>query len=264
MNIRIALLCAGSLITGNTLLGWSASEWWDTLMGRYHEDVESHKYPFTDPHQVIIEGQIGTIQVKTWHHDALMVEVVKKGTEEHINDTRVMASVQNGVARFTTHTPAHAEAIPVDYTVIIPAETGILSIKTKQGDIMVKNIAGSVTTITENGSIDIRESTATITAQAQGSISVSQRDLAPSQSLFLKARDTITLALPTQCNAHVSARTLGGSITSSLYITFDPITTTLSSETWKRLKRFIQGTIGAGGAPITLETQTGTIDIREL
>jgi DUF4097 and DUF4098 domain-containing protein YvlB len=263
MNIRIAALCLGALLP-IPAFGWSASDLWDTVMGRYHEDVESHKYPFPDPHQVIIETAIGSIDVKTWHHDALMVEIVKKGTEECIKDTRVIASLQNGTARFTTHTPAHSKQIPVNYTVIVPAETSMLSIKTEHGDIAIKNMHGAVTTITENGSIDIRESTASITAQAQGSITVTQRDLSPTQSLFLKARDSITLALPTTCNAHLSARTLSGSIRSALYITFDPLTTTLSTETWKRLKRFVQGSIGAGGAPITLETQTGIIDIREL
>ena len=265
MNTRLLVLCtACSLSACSFGYGWSVSEWWDTLLGRYHEDVESHKYPFANPQEVRIDGQIGSILIKTWQHEALMVEVVKKGSDAYIADTTVQASISNGIARFTTHTPAHAEPISVDYTLIIPAQTPFLSIKSKQGPVTIKNGSGKIELITEDGSIDIRDSSASIVAQAQGSIFIVQHELAPHGSLFLKARDAITLALPGHCNAHLSVRTLTGSILSSLYITFDPITTTLAEDTWDRLKRFVQGTLGAGGASITLETQTGIIDIREL
>jgi hypothetical protein len=74
-------------------------------------------------------------------------------------------------------------------------------------------------------------------------------------------KGAIELALPTTINATITSKTAQGISICDHYVTLKPYTTKINADTWTRLKKEFEGTMGSGEAEIKLTSLHGNISI---
>lgn len=140
----------------------------------------------------------------------------------HTSGGGIRAERLNGPAELST------SGGPID----VAYSTGDLDLRTSGGGIRIQD---------DDGKVDARTSGGGIRAELRSNRGVS----------LGTSGGSITLLLPQDARGSIDARTSGGGISSDFPIT----TTDLSGSD------HVQGTIGGGGAPITLHTSGGSIHI---
>lgn len=127
---------------------------------------------------------------------------------------------------------------------------GTTELTTSGGGITVTSSTGNLDVDTSGGSISIRDDDGSVHAHTSGGSIRAQLRANRGISLATSGGG-INLLLPESASGSVDAETSGGSVTSNL-----PLTTTQVSAGNR-----LVGTIGGGGAPISLRTSGGSIDI---
>lgn len=242
-------ILAGCLLVNiqNTL---NALTWRDTYswaLPTQEVAVFSEKYAAAPDCALEITTQKGDISIKPWDQPYVHIEAQKRGTHEEIQNTKIAvdANTQTITLRTTGKRESDTTA-QVTYKILVPTHAS-LSIRAQEGNILIKYCEGPTTV-----------------ALNKGSLIVKVRTSSPESSLFAEVtQGDITLHTPTSLNANIHAKTLSGSVTSEVYITTVPQTVLWNKETWNHFKKELQGTLGEGGIPITLETTKGSIYLLE-
>ncbi len=143
----------------------------------------------------------------------------------------------------------------VDLRIQLP-EAAAARVGTTNGSIRVEGIRGGVEARTTNGSVSLLEVGGAVIARAtNGNVNVEFAQgpgAARADRVEIRTTNgTVTLTLPADAAARLTARTTNGSITSDFPLDFEG----------QRRNR-ASGTIGGGGAEITLQTTNGSVRIR--
>lgn len=160
----------------------------------------------------------------------------------------------------------------IDAAINVKTETGDINIlntrgpiiaETNRGTITINKASGNIRAITEYGNINIKESTRNIIAKTQtGAIAASCKTIPALDSISLSTGSgNIELSLPDKTDADLRARTERGKLISDHYITVKPQTVKLNKQTWSRLRKEVEGTLGTGEASIRLSAGRGNITI---
>lgn len=150
------------------------------------------------------------------------------------------------------HNNVQDNDVTVDFTVEVPAGVEFAA-HTVNGDIDVGALQSNVMARTVNGNIDISTSGWAEANTVNGSISADMgRADWPSGAEFETVNGSITLTLPADVSADLTASTVNGGIDSDFPVTiqgrFGP--------------RRVTGTLGGGGTPLRLKTVNGGIRLR--
>ena len=139
----------------------------------------------------------------------------------------------------------------VDYDVKMP-KTGQLTIKSTNGEIVVRSIAGLVRIETVNGDIDLAgvERGVDVTA-VNGRVQVDVTALGEHGVRCKTTNGQIIVRIPTTTKANLAARVTNGAVQ----------TENLSVQTTETSHRRLDGTIGGGGPEIRLDTTNGELRI---
>ena len=224
-------------------------------------EASSKEYAMGIHTPITVTNNRGTIKVTTWNKPALMVEAVKYGSEADLKYTSFAVTIDQDSVTITTETHGKHKPAAIDYTLIIP-RSAPLTVRNESGNIALYDTHANIDLQTLDGSIKIEQANKSIRAQAQhGHVTIEQQELHRDGSIFVEADRDISLILPENANALLNASAPHGKITSDIYVTLDPITTKLDKDSYKRLQHTVKGTMGAGGVPITLETERGSITI---
>lgn len=142
--------------------------------------------------------------------------------------------------------------VSVTWTLRVP--DGVrLDAHTVNGDITVNDISSDVGASTVNGDIDLSTGGTAEASTVNGSIQVSMgRADWDGAAVFKTVNGSVTLDVPGDLNARVSASTVNGSIETDFPITVRG----------RFGRRSLRGTIGDGGRDLELGTVNGSIRIR--
>ena len=144
--------------------------------------------------------------------------------------------------------------VVVDFTISVPAGV-VFDGSTVNGGIDVAGLRGETRVSTVNGGIEVASSGTVEAHTVNGSIRASTGAASWSGTLdFQTVNGSITLTLPANAAATVSAETVNGGFSSDF-----PLTVEAGEWGPKR----ISGTIGSGGGRLELETVNGGISIRK-
>jgi hypothetical protein len=144
--------------------------------------------------------------------------------------------------------------VVVDFTISVPAGV-VFDGSTVNGGIDVTGLRGETRVSTVNGGIEVASSGTVEAHTVNGSIRASTGAASWSGTLdFQTVNGSITLTLPANAAAIVSAQTVNGGFSSDF-----PLTVEAGEWGPKR----ISGTIGSGGGRLELETVNGGISIRK-
>ncbi len=238
----------------------------NSLWRRAEQEHITKEYQIDTGSAIVITNTDGSITIKPWDQQKIMIEATKKGSAEELKATTLSCKSFGSDATITTRVAQDQKSAAVDYTIMVPEETKIRIVQTK-GPVKIKGVRGNLDVSVQDGEIDIIDATNIVTAKTgKGDIKIQQKKFGPKESLFVETlKGTITLHLPRETQAQLHAKTGAGSITSDHPVTLAPITVKLNKDGWDRLKKDVEGTLGGGkgGAPITLETSKGNILIKE-
>lgn len=264
MNKKIALLCISFLFSVSTTTGW--------IWQKTEKENINQEYQVNDTCQITVYNTEGSITIKPWPQNKILIEAVKQGTAEEQENTTIAAKASGHEASIITRLKKKDQkSSKVEYTLMVP-EHAVLDITQTSGPITVRGIHGNITASVEQGIIKITDSTKTVSAKTgKGSIEVQQKKFGQPSCIFLTSmQGSITLSLPRETRAALHAKVGKGSIKSEHPVSFAVSAQNLNEETWERIRKQVDGTLGAPngelkqeGAPITLEVTTGSITLKE-
>ncbi len=262
-KLLTAIACILACLSTQTSFAFSVKDYVPRMLLKTETIlIPAKEYTIDKMASLEIKNINGDIIITAWDKkDVIAIDIVKNGTKEELDQTTFAISTKQGKAVITSQATDENRAAILTYTITAPAQAAVKVVSTKQGDISIKGMQGSIQVSTQKGSIDINDSTKTIVAKtAKGAITIKQKALGEPNSIFLEAlRGNVTLSLPQDIQATLQANTLQGVITSKQEITLQPMTMKLNKQAWERIKREVQGTIGVGGAPITIDVTKGNI-----
>lgn len=143
--------------------------------------------------------------------------------------------------------------VRIDFEVRVPRGVD-LAVRTVNGNVEARSIAGDVDANTVNGQIVV-DAAGTVQAHTvNGAIRATSGASRWSGTLdFKTVNGSITVALPSDANAEVEATTVNGGLSTDFPLTIQ------ARRAWG--PRRIEGTIGAGGGKLKLATVNGAIRI---
>lgn len=148
------------------------------------------------------------------------------------------------------HMNVNNNDVAVDFVVRVPRGVR-LAAHTVNGNLNLGRLDAGVTATTVNGSIDLETRSNAEASTVNGSIHAVLGSRSWTEALrFSTVNGTITVALPSDANADLRARTMNGSVTTD----FDISVTT-------RKRNRLTGTIGRGGGNLDLSAINGSIRI---
>lgn len=244
--------------------------WHKTEQEYLHKDM-----PLPDSSTVEINTCEGKILVKTWAQPKVVIEAEKIGVATQLKSTTIGIKKQSletktAYITITTNVAPDQKPATVNYTIMVPEQCSVIVRCSNKGQIKVKSLYGTLDVSLGEGDIDITDATKSVTAKTgKGTIKLKQKKFNDSASIFLEnGRGNIALYLPRETKAYLHARTLAGTVSSEHPVT-QTHTAKWNKETWARMRKEINGTLGleadtaTSKGPITLEATKGDISIEE-
>jgi len=228
------------------------------------EEFFSQEYPLPLDGKIELTNLYGDVKISTWHQPKVMLQATKKASEKTLAQTKIAIQPTTNTLTIKTEQPENGNAW-VCYTLIVPHTASIYVNNTEQGNIKIRQSEGNIFANTKYGDIKLINNIGTIHAQTDyGSIMAKLIEFTKHSSLLLKAHTgSVTIYAPRSLNAQLDAKTTNGMITSELMVTLESRTTMLSPDFWKHISKEVQGVIGSGEAPITINVTKGDIAIKE-
>lgn len=237
------------------------SSWWGGTT-----EIVTREHILTPDSTFKIENNQGNLTIKTWKQNKLIVEAVKKGSKEGVENTNITTHYTKNGASIRTVQKDSQTKCTVDYTILIPNTTTINLAHTDHGNITIKNTQKPIKAQTYKGSIDLSNITNSAEVNTKnGNIKIHAKNLTPEHKvLAVSGRGNISLQLPAKTNAHLYAKTQRGKVSSDHPITLERRTMQISQKTMADLRRDVKGFIGGEeGAIIKLHTSSGNVKLIE-
>jgi hypothetical protein len=218
-----------------------------------------------------IKGILGNVKAEASSSGEVEVVAVKSGRRsdpkeveirvvEHNNGVTICAVYPNGDPGRpndcqpgpSSHSSVHNNDVNVDFTVRVPQGVRFRG-STINGNVETGALGSDVEATTINGSIKISAAGIARATTINGSITASLGSANWTSPLeFKTVNGGITLDLPSNTSAEVSAETLNGDISSDFQM-----------NTLTRVgRKHLNGTIGSGGRELSLKTINGNIRLR--
>jgi Toastrack DUF4097 len=151
------------------------------------------------------------------------------------------------------HSNTDDNDVTVDFTIRLPAGI-VFNGQTVNGDVDAEDLGADADVSTVNGSIDVSAAGVVEATTVNGSIRAKMgRADWTSEASFKTVNGGITLTLPDNLNADVSAETVNGDLETEFPLTI----------TGRFGPRHMRGTIGSGGRRLELSTVNGSIHLRK-
>ena len=277
-----------------SLVGCDFEEWGNTQ--RFQEDF-NQSHPLKAGGRLYVETFNGSVEISGWDRETAEISGTKyASTEQARNALRVDIVATGDSVRIRTVRPTgHRGSMGAKYVIRVPNRTTLERVETSNGAVRIDGIEGDARVRTSNGSVragrlkGALEATtsnagveldevqgAAVVETSNGGIQASLREVAPRQSVKLTTSNGgielamgsfkeneieaatsnggITLRLPATTAARLKANTSNASVSSDLEV----------KSAGEPGKNHLEGTIGAGGPPITLTTSNGSIRIHKM
>jgi hypothetical protein len=250
-----------TVYTTNTSLLANVSDW---LVGT--KEIVNHEQVLTPESSLSIENTKGNITIKTWKQNKLIVEAVKKGSQDGVEGTEIRTRYTQNGATIKTVVDDSQTKCSVDYTILIPNSTTITLAHTDYGNITIKNTQKPIKAQTHRGSITFEGiSNSAHASTKHGHIKIQGKELKKEHKILaISGKGNIQVKLPEKTDAKLYAKTQKGKVTSSHPVTLEQRTMEISAKTMANLKKDVKGFIGKeNGAIIKLHTSSGNVKLEK-
>jgi DUF4097 and DUF4098 domain-containing protein YvlB len=216
-------------------------------------------YPLDQTGRVRLENVNGNVRVLTWDREEVKVEAIKRARkQEHLDEAKIEIDAGADRIRIKTRFPdsktrrSNSNSTSVDYTLTVPRQSRLDGVRTVNGGIEIEHVRGDVEAGSVNGAVTATGLSGEVQlSTVNGSVRASFSQLTKAVSLK-SVNGGVTISLPPDANAVLSANTLNGGISSDF---------TLPVKKHFPVGRNLDGKLGQGGPDIDLSTVNGGIRI---
>lgn len=255
--------------------------------------ITEKTFDFKPGGELSIENQNGRVVVEAWDQPRVRIQVTRisrasdpQKAEEYMKQIQSEVTITPDKIEIKSHYPKRQESMGIwavlvekstsfqtHYYIQVPAKTrldlgssngeirvrgtqGAITAGTTNGSIEVTGVSGALLASTTNGSIEVDDSSGSLEATTtNGSITAVFRTLDPKGSLHAETTNgNVEVYLPKDVKATVDAGTTNGNIRVSYALTSSGVMTS----------KTVRGTIGGGGATVSLSTTNGQIRVARL
>jgi DUF4097 and DUF4098 domain-containing protein YvlB len=208
-----------------------------------------------------LENINGNVTVEGWKKNEVSIRAVKKGTSKNLDQIKIIVSVDEYDGKewidIETQYPTFAsKSGSVDYTIQAPFDAILEDIELVNGDLKISGITGYLSLGTVNGTITASGMADNAWIETvNGEIDLSFAKMGKGQAVDAESvNGGITIQLPADADAHVSAETINGEMSNDFDLAID-------KGEW--IGSSMEGRCGSGAARISLETVNGSIAIKK-
>ncbi len=222
-----------------------------------YEEHFDQSFPLTANGSVSLENVNGDVTIEVWDHDEVQVQAVKKASSpELLAALEIDIKATGSRVEVETNYPKNNRGgrISVEYTLMIPVGASVDSVELVNGSLRISGVQGGANIECVNGSIDARQLAGPISIESvNGSTDLWLDATWGEDSVSLEAvNGSIDVYLAPGANVNVDAETVNGKINNNLG---------LEVHKGKYVGSSMRGTIGSGGASVSIETVNGSISV---
>ncbi len=216
-------------------------------------------YPLDKQGKVRVENVNGDVRIVTWDREEIKVAAIKRAKkQEHLDEVKIEVDAKADHIRIKTKYPDSKarrdknNSVSVDYVLTLPKQSRLDRINTVNGNVEIEMASGDVEASSVNGNVTANGLAGQVElSTVNGSVKATFAELKKSVSLK-SVNGSVTVALPPEANAKVSAHTLTGGINSDFG---------LQAKKHFPIGQNLDGKLGEGGPAIDLSTVNGGIRI---
>ncbi len=216
-------------------------------------------YPLDKQGKVRLDNVNGDVRIVTWDREEIKVEAIKRAKkQEHLDEVKIEVDAKADLIRIKTKYPDSKSRrnkdnpVNVEYVLTVPKQSRLDRINTVNGNVEIEKVSGDVEASSVNGNVTAAGLTAQVElSTVNGSVKATFAELKKSVSLK-SVNGSVTVALPSESNAKLSAHTVTGGISSDFG---------LPMKKHFPIGQNLDGKLGEGGPAIDLSTVNGGIRI---
>lgn len=223
----------------------------------YQETVD-RSFSVSPTVRVGLDNVNGDVSIDVWDRDEVRVQAVKRAsTAELLAELDVRFDASDERVEVDTRYPSghhRGESSSVEYTLTVPRQARIDDVDLVNGDLRIIGVEGGVAADCVNGRIHAENLAGEIELDTvNGAVEVDASTLADGDDVTLESvNGRIDLTLPASADASVRAETVNGSIDNDLG---------LEVRKGRYIGSSMKGTLGSGGAEVSLSTVNGPISV---
>ena len=239
-----------TLVSLPTVLGALAAFAAEEVREEFHQT-----YPLNTQGRVQLENVNGNVHIATWDREEIKVDAFKHAKKkEHLDDVKIDVDAKADRIRIKTRFPDSKRhknnSASVDYTLTVPKQSRLDQISTVNGGVEIENVSGDVEASSVNGNVTARGLTGDVAlSTVNGAVKANFTEVKKAVSLK-SVNGGVSIALPPEANADVSAHTLNGGIQSDF---------SLQVKRHFPVGQNLDGKLGGGGPPIKMSSVNGAI-----
>lgn len=235
------------------------------------EESIEETYPLEAGGEVSVRNVNGSIEVDAWSRDEVRVVAVKRvrassrdRADEILERTVVDVDASRSHVSIETELPRSSDGVlswifgnrtnaRVSYRITVPDRADV-TVRTTNGKVRARGIAGRVAASSTNGAIDIAEIRGSVDASTtNGAVTVDLAEIAPNRDMsFSSTNGGIRVTVPKTARISIDASTTNGGIR------LDGLQADIRSQSRRRLEADVNG----GGPEVDISTTNGGIRIR--
>lgn len=258
---RIYLTIA--LVSSTQVMGGFWNKCVDTIYSKINNTTEliMHK-EFAKAQSISITNEQGAVIINSWKQTTIALEIITTAPQASIKDINIdIESIENSIKIHTTFLDPKIKG-SVLFNILVPHDTNV-TINTKQGDIVVKDVYGALELVTKSGDIKLLNPRDNLQAQTGNGSICMRTDTIEADKIWNLETDKGNIEFYTTAtiNTHVHAHAAQGKITSDIPITLTSKTTKLDAAAWKEFRQSVDGSIGTPVSTLHLTAGNGSIAI---
>jgi len=235
----------------------------DTISTKINNTTETITHrEFQKVKHLQLNNEQGSIIINSWQQNSIAIEVITTCPELSCKNITIdMEEIDDTVKINTTFNDPKLKGT-VLFNILVPKNTH-LTIKTKQGDIVIKDVNGALDIETIQGDIKILNPHRDLNAKnMNGSIIIRTDKIESDQTFTIESdKGDVEFYTTQQINTYLKAQALHGKVTCDLLVNLDNSTTKLDATAWKKFRQVAHGSIGLSSSNLTIHAHNGSIMI---
>jgi len=216
-------------------------------------------YPLDKQGKVQLENVNGNVRIVTWDREEIKVEAIKRAKkQEHLDEVKIEVEAKADRIRIKSKYPDSKarrdknNSASVEYLLTVPKQSRLDRVNSVNGEVEIEAVSGDVKASSVNGNVTAAGLAGQVElSTVNGSVKATFVELKKSVSLK-SVNGSVTVALPGEANAKVSANTVTGGISSDF---------ALQAKKHFPIGQNLDGKLGEGGPAVDLSTVNGGIRI---
>jgi DUF4097 and DUF4098 domain-containing protein YvlB len=208
---------------------------------------------------VSLDNVNGNVRILTWDKAEIQVDAVKRGKKQ-VDMDRLKIEINSKEdsirikSKYASSKPRDGknDSASVDYVLTVPKQSRLDKVSTVNGGVEIENVGGDVEAGSVNGPVTANGLEGEVElSTVNGTLKAGVVELKKPVSLK-SVNGSVTLAVPSDANANVSADTINGSINNQF---------SLQAKSHFPVGKSLDGKLGDGGSKIKMSTVNGAIHL---